>query len=102
MGCIGGLFGALFNEVNKYITIWRIANVKGFGLVPPEPIPGSGKVPRSGWIRLFEAICVIAVVTSFSFWMPYWANDCRPLDQAINRTCALAAFRTDARGMEEC
>jgi len=103
MGCLGGLCGAGFNELNKHLTEWRIRNVKGFGILPPEPCPGTGAAaPRSGWTRLFEAVVVITVVSSFAFWMPQWAGDCKSLDVAINRTCFKAGYRTDARGMNEC
>ena len=40
MGALGGVFGAMFNEFNKFLTIYRMKHVKttgkGSGVLSPE------------------------------------------------------------------
>jgi chloride channel 7 len=58
IGIAGGLFGAAFNQLNVYLSLWRKRHVG----------------PR-GHKRFFEVLFVSAVIASVSFWVPLIAGD---------------------------
>jgi len=89
MGCAGGLFGALFNELNKHLTMWRQRNVKGFGFFT---VTDGDVVRPHGVFRFIEALVVISTVTAAAFWMPYLISDCTSTQAAINKTCIMAGY----------
>jgi len=69
MGCMGGLIGAIFNDTNERLTLWRIKYVnhtKGY--------------------RFIEVICISSLVTVCMFGLPYFIQDCLPLPSASNST----------------
>lgn len=61
MGIIGGLIGALFNQMNYHISVFR----RRFIL--------------SRWAKVLEVIVVCSVTVTTGFVMIYCVNDCKPL-----------------------
>ncbi|XP_046656068.1 H(+)/Cl(-) exchange transporter 7-like isoform X1 [Daphnia pulicaria] len=61
MGIIGGLSGALFNQMNYHISVFR----RRFIL--------------SRWAKVLEVIVVCSVTVSVGFIMIYYVDDCKPL-----------------------
>lgn len=61
MGMIGGLFGALFNQVNTYITKFRQVYV------------------TQRWVKFSEAMLVGVAVVLSSFWLSYAFGSCNPV-----------------------
>jgi CBS domain-containing protein len=74
MGAGGGLLGALFNEINKRITLYRMKHV------------------RTKKQKLAEAVLVATVATSFVFIFAMTLGQCRPLPHSTN-----SEFNKDAR-----
>ena len=63
MGMLGGLLGAVFNQLNYYITRWRIINV----------------IPKGKIIRALEALLVASVTTMVTFTAAMALGQCRDL-----------------------
>lgn len=61
MGMVGGLFGAVFNQCNMHLTLWR------------------QRVMTNKWAKLAEAVVIAASMATVSFWLPYRFGECRPL-----------------------
>ena len=61
MGVIGGLLGALFNQLNYYLTRWRILHV----------------IPKGKVMRMLEALLVIGVTTTFTFTASMILGQCQ-------------------------
>lgn len=62
MGMIGGLFGAVFNQVNTYLTKFRMRFV------------------TNRWLKLLEALFIAFVMATVSFWLPYRFGNCRKIE----------------------
>ncbi|XP_050316045.1 H(+)/Cl(-) exchange transporter 7 isoform X2 [Anthonomus grandis grandis] len=61
MGCLGGLFGALWNHINYKMTVFRLRYL------------------RQGWLKVIEACIVAAVTATVGFLLMFTLNnDCRP------------------------
>eukprot|EP00045_Choanoeca_perplexa_P017127 m.242911 g.242911 ORF g.242911 m.242911 type:complete len:811 (+) comp17456_c0_seq2:52-2484(+) len=64
MGALGGVFGAMFNEFNKHLTIYRMKHVKTTGQ------------------RIAEALLVAMVATCTVFILAMTMGQCRPISSA--------------------
>lgn len=62
MGCVGGLIGALFNEINHKLTIFRMKYLS--------------KRP----IKVFEAVFVAILTAFIGFILIIASNECKPYD----------------------
>jgi hypothetical protein len=61
IGCLGGLIGASFVNMNLSLTDWRFSNVK------------------TKMLKIFEALFVAACMTSIQIILPLLWNRCTPL-----------------------
>lgn len=66
MGMLGGLCGAIFNQCNYWLTLFR------------------NKMIRNRWIKLTEALWVAFVMAAASFWLSYYFGECRTLAGAYS------------------
>lgn len=76
------MYSALFNHLNKLLTIWRLNTVN-----------------KNRHIRFAEVLVVALVVAVFSITFPYIADDCRPV--AIPETSQLPT-PTDLDNRKAC
>ncbi|KAF4520380.1 hypothetical protein B566_EDAN012885 [Ephemera danica] len=63
MGALGGISGAIFNQINYKLTIFRQRHV------------------TYRWLRVMEAVIVAAISALAGFTMIYAIDDCKPLGQ---------------------
>ncbi|KAJ1097590.1 hypothetical protein NDU88_002708 [Pleurodeles waltl] len=61
MGAIGGMLGALFNQLNYWLTMFRIRYL------------------HRRFLQVIEATLLAAVTATVSFILIYYSNDCKPL-----------------------
>jgi chloride channel 7 len=61
VGIIGGIFGALYNHLNKKLTIWR------------------RKYLKRSYQRVLEAVGVCVLISFSSFFLPYLLGTCLPV-----------------------
>jgi len=66
MGIIGGLTGALFNQLNYYLSVFRRRHI------------------RSRWVRVLEVLLVCNITVTAGFVMIYCVNDCKPIGPKDN------------------
>ncbi|KAM9392091.1 H(+)/Cl(-) exchange transporter 7 [Pholidichthys leucotaenia] len=77
MGALGGLLGAIFNQLNYRLTIFRIRYI------------------HRPCLQVMEAMLVAAVTATVSFTMIYFSNDCQPLDPDHKEEYPLQLFCAD-------
>eukprot|EP00618_Florenciella_parvula_P013040 CAMPEP_0119464372 /NCGR_PEP_ID=MMETSP1344-20130328/1_1 /TAXON_ID=236787 /ORGANISM="Florenciella parvula, Strain CCMP2471" /LENGTH=452 /DNA_ID=CAMNT_0007496579 /DNA_START=119 /DNA_END=1474 /DNA_ORIENTATION=- len=65
LGAMGGLIGAVFNGMNKRLTLWRMANIKRKEL------------------KFVEALCVGFLMSAVTFVMPLVWSKCTPLPEDL-------------------
>lgn len=63
MGCLGGIFGAMFVAINYRITVHRMRYI------------------RTSLLQVCECLVVAAVCGCVAFVAMYWSRDCKPLGQ---------------------
>ena len=68
MGIFGGLSGALFNELNRRLTQFRISRM------------------NSKYSKVAEVLTCGLTVSTLAYTMMYTINDCRSYDVDINET----------------
>lgn len=61
MGAVGGLFGAIFNQMNKELTKFR------------------NRMIKNRWLKFNEALLIALAMAAVSFWLPYHFGQCRKL-----------------------
>lgn len=61
MGAVGGLFGAIFNQMNKELTKFR------------------NRMIKNRWLKFSEALFIALAMASVSFWLSYFFGQCRKL-----------------------
>ena len=61
IGITGGVFGAMFNRINEYVTIFRMNNYK------------------STWQRMLELLFLAVIWTCISFVLPLMWQSCTPI-----------------------
>jgi H+/Cl- antiporter ClcA len=74
-GLIGGIFGALFNELNSKINHYRRDHCTG------KPI-----------LKIIEVIVIVIITTSFQFWLPSWFETCQRIPVKWNTTQQASAL----------
>ncbi|XP_053379304.1 H(+)/Cl(-) exchange transporter 6-like [Mercenaria mercenaria] len=81
MGIIGGLLGALFNHLNKYLTIYRMKHVV-------TNIIGQSKYYMT--FKIFESLLVAMVTTTVAFLAAMTLGNCKPIPAVlINMTAPI-------------
>ncbi|XP_041364629.1 H(+)/Cl(-) exchange transporter 7-like [Gigantopelta aegis] len=68
MGVIGGLLGALFNQINYKLTVFRM------------------KYIHNKWSQVLEAMMVAAITAVVGFISIYFNNDCEPMRQNVQES----------------
>ena len=74
-GLIGGVFGALFNELNSKINHFRRDHMNG------KPI-----------LKILEVLAIVMVTTLFQFWLPSWFETCQHIPSKWNTTQQASAL----------
>ncbi len=59
IGIMGGLIGAIFNDTNEKLTLWRMKHVN-----------------HTKWRRFVEACCISILVSVVGFGVPFLFGDC--------------------------
>jgi chloride channel 7 len=75
IGGLGGVIGAVFNQANQWLAIWR----KKF-------FQSQVSVPQRSLKKLAEAMAVTFIMSSLTFFLPLWFNGCRPVIHLLNMT----------------
>ena len=69
MGCLGGVFGALFNYTNQTVSKYRITHINS-----------------NKWTRMKELLLITVTMSLLSFILPLCWPVCTPIDQQVAYT----------------
>ncbi|XP_052820387.1 H(+)/Cl(-) exchange transporter 6-like [Mya arenaria] len=80
MGLIGGLLGALFNQLNKWLTVYRMKHVN-----TKQPV-----------VKILESLLVAMVTTTVAFVASMMLGRCKPIPSIMTNTTS-SAIEEDVR-----